>query len=329
MEWKQTCLITVMKISRFAPLAMPVNCRQVSALIVVAMITASSGPTHAQEKANTATGDRAGTTGYRMIDAARGAAVAFATSLPDYILKRTTTRYQGRREDKMAVSGTWEIPAVDHWIPLDSVTADVASEHGRDVYTNVTVNGKPVKTLPTGTWSTGEFSSTLLEILSPESASQFTNQRRETIRNRQSYRYDYLIDQAHSVWHLIAERLPEWLGTEKYTPAHGGAIWIDSQTAQVLRIEKTARGPPNSFPLDVVLQTTDYDFVKITDRQYCLPIHSETVSCVWGNNTLCWRNETGVATLERRSRRRDIGVADPVRYGIANSNRSLRKDRWL
>jgi len=40
-------------------------------------------------------------------------------------------------------------------------------------------------------------------------------------------------------------------------------------------------------------------------------------------------NDSGVATLERRSRRRDIGVADPVRYGIANSNRSLRKDRWL
>ena len=41
------------------------------------------------------------------------------------------------------------------------------------------------------------------------------------------------------------------------------------------------------------------------------------------------RSHLGVATLERRSRRRDIGVADPVRYGIANSNRSLRKDRWL
>jgi hypothetical protein len=28
-------------------------------------------------------------------------------------------------------------------------------------------------------------------------------------------------------------------------------------------------------------------------------------------------NELGVATLERHSKRRDIGVADPVRYGIA------------
>jgi len=37
----------------------------------------------------------------------------------------------------------------------------------------------------------------------------------------------------------------------------------------------------------------------------------------------------GVATLERRSRRRDKGAADPVRCGIPNSDQSLPRDRWL
>ena len=37
----------------------------------------------------------------------------------------------------------------------------------------------------------------------------------------------------------------------------------------------------------------------------------------------------GVATLERRSRRRDKDAADPVRCGIPNSDQSLPRDRWL
>jgi len=40
-------------------------------------------------------------------------------------------------------------------------------------------------------------------------------------------------------------------------------------------------------------------------------------------------NPTGVATLERRARRRDIGVADPVRCGIPSSDQSLPRGRWL
>src|SRR5712692_4184860 len=39
--------------------------------------------------------------------------------------------------------------------------------------------------------------------------------------------------------------------------------------------------------------------------------------------------DLGVATLERRSMRRDKGVVDPVRCGIANRHRSLQRGRWL
>ena len=39
--------------------------------------------------------------------------------------------------------------------------------------------------------------------------------------------------------------------------------------------------------------------------------------------------DLGVATLERRSRRRDIGVSDPHRCGIASTDRSRRRDRQL
>jgi len=251
--------------------------------------------------AGIAADDHAAGSGYRMIDAARGAAIGFVTSLPDYVVTRITTRYQGTRTllfDLDDVVETWQKPAVDRWRPIDSVTADVAAEHGKEDYTNLKVNGRPVKVQPPGMWSTGEFSSILLAILSPETATQFSGERLDTIRGRQAYRYDYAIDQTHSAWRLSAGPFPGWAGVSRYTAGYGGAIWIDSHTAQVQRIEMTARGLPKSFPLDRVQAATDYDFVKIGDHVYCLPTHSEAVNCQVFNN-ICWRNETAFRNYDK------------------------------
>jgi hypothetical protein len=64
-----------------------------------------------------------------------------------------------------------------------------------------------------------------------------------------------------------------------------------------------------------------YDFLRNDDfdaRNFFAP-HVEPLK----------QNQLGVATLERRSRRLGIGVADPVGCGIASSHQSLQRDRWL
>jgi hypothetical protein len=45
-------------------------------------------------------------------------------------------------------------------------------------------------------------------------------------------------------------------------------------------------------------------------------------------SVLAIENEKGVATLERRPRRRGIGGAGPDRCGIASSDQNLPRDRW-
>ncbi len=58
----------------------------------------------------------------------------------------------------------------------------------------------------------------------------------------------------------------------------------------MLRIEQTALGMPDTFPLETVTGATDYDYVVIGGRQYCLPVHSEAVNC--SRRIQCWRNVT-------------------------------------
>jgi hypothetical protein len=155
-----------------------------------------------------------------VIEVARKAAASYRQSLPDYIVKRTTTR---------------GMSAVAFSKQLDTVTADVAFEHGKEVYANIRLNGNSVKELPSGgSWSTGEFATRMLGILAPERAAVFTHQHAESTRNRPSYRYDFAINQAHSAWRLSAANVGNATIPVSYSPAYTGRIRVDRDTGQAV-----------------------------------------------------------------------------------------------
>jgi hypothetical protein len=207
------------------------------------------------------------------IDKAREIAFEFTETLPDYIVKQYTTRYQSDAAKRANTS----------WQALDVVTADVITENGKERYQNILRNGKPVKDVEaSGSWSEGEFASTLQAILSPASDALFTNKKSATIENRPAWRYDYMIEQPRSSWQVYA-------GGSRYRPAYGGAIWIDKESSRVLRIEMDARKIPTEFPLDHIESEVDYGFVSIGTKKYVLPTHSESLSCNRGT-TECTRN---------------------------------------
>jgi hypothetical protein len=215
-----------------------------------------------------------------VIDAAREATASFTKSLPDYIVKRTTTRYRGIRQrasDSVRTASIWKVS--------DVVTAGVVAEHGTEVFVNIRVNGTPSNRVAnSGQWSAGEFSSTLKSIFSSDTGTQFTKQHSATLMNRPAWRYDFAVDQPHSNWRLAS-------GGESVKPAYGGQIWIDKESLRVLRIDMSAREMPSSFTLDSIESTIDYDFVKIGDNSYLLPGHSESSDCEQGTR-ICFKNVT-------------------------------------
>jgi hypothetical protein len=247
-----------------------------------------------------------------MIDAARGNAMTFAASAPDYIVKRTTIRYQGAYPPGVGhiVYDHWQMPAVVRWDPIDMVSMQLSVANWKEAYTDIAVDGKPTKDLPKGSWSTGEFAATLLEILSPKSETRFTNQREDTIRKRPAWRFDYSVDREHSTWHISAGPFPWAQSIFQETPGYGGTIWIDRKTGQVLRIEQTALGLRDFFPLDTVTGATDYDYVDIGGRQYCLPVHSEAVNC--SRRTECWRNVTSFTNYDKYGSQTTIQFESPA-----------------
>jgi hypothetical protein len=223
-----------------------------------------------------------------VIETARKAALAFADSMPDFIVTRTTTRYRGVRmlisRNQTVMQQAQILNTNTDWQPLDTVSGNIATDHGKEIYSNIVLDGKPAATLPArGVWSQGEFSAALLAVLSPGSGAQFVAKGRDLIRNRRALRYTFAVDRVHSVWSLPAE------AEARFSPAFDGTLWIDESSGQVLRITMSARGLADNYPSDTIESTIDYDLVKIADARYVLPVRSELLTCQRHGN-LCFRN---------------------------------------
>jgi hypothetical protein len=150
-----------------------------------------------------------------------------------------------------------------------------------------------------------------MAILPTERGAAFTHRHAEQLRGRPSFRYEFAVDESHSSWHLAADNLPGMPGPQNYSAAYGGALWIDKQTGQVLRIEMSARSLPPWFALNSVESRTDFDFVQIGDRKYLLPIHSVSLTCE-KNGPVCLKNETAFGHYDKFASNTSISFDEPA-----------------
>lgn len=208
----------------------------------------------------------------QIIQEAREVAAKFTGDLPNFTAKQLTTRY---------FSATW--PA--RWQKIDDVSAEVAHVDGKEEYRNIMVNGFPVDRPPerTGSWSTGEFSTTLEDVLSLPTNAKFKRRGEDRIAGRPAVVFDLTVAQENSHWTLVS---PD---DRRFNPAYEGAIWIDKDTRRVLRIEMRTVHMPPDFPLLKAESNLTYAFVKIDNKQYLLPGGSDNLAC-WRGSGSCTKN---------------------------------------
>jgi hypothetical protein len=216
-------------------------------------------------------GDPRRYTDEQIIQDARAAAGAFSASLPDYLVQQVTSRY-------------FATGFPTHWQEIDVVTADLAYVGGKEDYRNVQINGNPVSNPErTGQWSTGEFGTTLEDVMSPATDAAFKRRGEEKMVGRTAVVYDYSVAQAHSHWTMVS---PDG---RTYKPAYEGAVWIDKESRRVLRIEQRTTGLPRDFTISRAECKLQYAWVKIEQKSYLLPWASENIGCMSGSGA-CTRN---------------------------------------
>jgi hypothetical protein len=203
---------------------------------------------------------------------ARAEAASFANALPNFFCRQTTTRYQTENPKR-------------GWDPLDVVTADLAYENGKESYKNIQVGGKPAKGSMEeigGASSTGEFQTILEEVLTPGRAT-FRRAGSDAISGRSAVMFKFEVPRELSRWRIQA-------ASQLYYPAYRGTIWIDRETARVVRIEMQGRSMPERFSFDTIETAVEYSSVRLAPtHSYLLPVTAELLSCQRGTR-FCSRN---------------------------------------
>ena len=233
-----------------------------------------SDPVVDDSRSARASGVRLPQSGDPVIDMAREEAFSFSETLPNYVVKQFTTRYsRGRRRE-----------ADTSWRALDTVTADVVYQDGKESYKNFLVNGRPPREAP-------EKTRVLVERRIRQHAAGHYVAHHECGLPRQAFDHDREPRGLPVRFFGGAAELALACRAsgQSYLPEYTGSVWIDKENYRVLRIELSARNMPRSFPLDQVESSVDYDYVLIGDQKYLLPVHSEALSCARGTND-CSRN---------------------------------------
>jgi hypothetical protein len=181
-------------------------------------------------------------------------------SLPNFLCTQTTRRFQ-------------DFQGRDEWRPIDIIVERLAYFEHHEDYKVIEINGVPSSIEHTklgGASSSGEFGSVMKGIFAPGTATDFTWQTWFTLRGRKMHVYAYHVAAAKSDYHVV---VPEQ--SKDLVAAYHGLIFIDDRKHFVHRITLHADGIPPAYPIQDISLMLDYEYTRIGDADYLLPLTFE------------------------------------------------------
>jgi hypothetical protein len=200
----------------------------------------------------------------QVLRAAASNAASYTAGLPDFICEEMIHRYE-------------DIGGRGEWRPKDVLKVKLTYFGGREEYKLVEINNR----LTTrgydyesvgGAVSEGEFGSDLLTLFAAHSKTQFRWDHWTHLRKHTAHVFAYRIETVNSNYRLE-------FGYKNTRPAvttagEQGFFYVDSDTRQVLRLNRTADLAPD-FPVRKATTLLDYDYVNVGGRRFLLPLHAE------------------------------------------------------
>jgi hypothetical protein len=178
-------------------------------------------------------------------------------SLPDFICIQTTRRFQ-------------DFTGREEWRPLDFIVERLTYFEHHEDYKVLEINGQ-ASSLPHdqlgGASSSGEFGSVMKGIFAPVGQAEFHWQAWFTLRGQKMHVYAYQVAKANSDYHIVIPHQSDLV------TAYHGLVFIDDRRHFVHRITLRADGIPPAYPVQDVSLILDYEYTRIADADYLLPLN--------------------------------------------------------
>jgi hypothetical protein len=187
-------------------------------------------------------------------------AINHERKLPDFICTQTTRRFE-------------DFSGREEWRPVDIIVERLTYFEHQEEYKVLEINGVTSGLAHDqlgGASSSGEFGSVMKGIFAPVAATEFHWHAWFTLRGQKMHVYAYSVTAAKSDYHIVVPGQAEDLVT-----AYHGLIFIDDRDHFVHRITLHADGIPRAFPVQDVSLMLDYDYMRIGDADYLLPLAFE------------------------------------------------------
>ncbi len=181
-------------------------------------------------------------------------------SLPNFMCTQTTQRFV----DYTGKSG---------FRPVDLIVEGLTYFEHKEQYKVFEVNGHPSNLSHHdvgGATSSGEFGSVMKGIFWPQANTQFTWEHFFNLRGRRMHVYSYSVPASQSDYHIVVP-----LKKLDLVTAYHGLIFIDDRKHFVHRITVHADGIPADFPVQEVGLVLDYEYTRIGEADYLLPLEFE------------------------------------------------------
>jgi hypothetical protein len=228
-----------------------------------------------------------------VLDSARTVALNYSKGLPNFTCTEVVSRF-----DDWSDRGAWTV--------VDKLTVELSFSGEREDYRLIARNGKPTNlTLEavSGTVTRGEFGSVLIMIFQPSSETEFQWRRWETFHGKRLAEFTYRMELRKS--HYILKS-----GEQTTIVPYHGTVDILPATGEVYRWTVEAE-PPRGFPVMESSVRMEYDFRKIEDTEYLLPVHAEMRSTERG---LSGKQLEGLSVRARNAAMRSLHHRNLVEF---------------
>ncbi|BDC52784.1 hypothetical protein F183_A50990 [Bryobacterales bacterium F-183] len=188
----------------------------------------------------------------------------YIKQLPDFLCTQVTRRYV-------------DPAGLEFWQSMDTVTEKLSYVDRHENYQVILVNNRAVTGVSHeqlgGTTSSGEFGTLMRDLFEPEVRAEFGWERWAKLRGRLQHVFAYRVIQPRSKYSV------SWASGPNARPltiiaGYTGLVYADADTGLITRMTLNATEIPPDFPIQKIEQVLDYDFTKIGENEYLLPLKS-------------------------------------------------------
>jgi hypothetical protein len=196
-----------------------------------------------------------------LLDEVKDYALSYSHRLPDFICLEQTRRYV-------------DTTGRESWRPTDVITARLSYFNQREDYKLISQNDRVLNegsyTSVGGALSMGDFGTTMREIFDPSSHTHLEWERWATLHGHRTHVFAYRVPLEFTQYTI---EYGETKGdSQRIKVGYHGEIFVDRELHTIVRITQEADNIPPTFPVREAKETLDYDFAKIGDSEFLLPL---------------------------------------------------------